>query len=208
MNDETESDGQILWTHPIWSAVGTTRGGPRYGELVESVRRVMDASRLARPEEHLIGPLIERLNGIAAMLEESAVDVSSAPADTRVDLPGRGNVSLPPFALRRSGPDGVEAEVTFRTFHLGGYAAHGGQVALLFDELAGTAVLARITGIPRTAYLKVDFRALTPIDRPLSVRTWVERVDGRKLHVRGSLTDGDTLCAELDALFIETTISL
>lgn len=196
----------IQWTHPIWAAANTTRGGTHYGELVERVRQIMDAARFVDPTDQLGSELIADLDRVVAKMQASAVDVAAAPADTRVDLPGRGNVSLPPFELHRAGPDGIEASVTFRKFHLGGYAAHGGQVALLFDELAGMAVLARISGIPRTAYVKVDFRALTPIDRPLQVKTWVDRVEGRKLFVRGTLHAGDTLCAELDTLFVESAI--
>ncbi|WP_235735286.1 PaaI family thioesterase [Nocardioides alcanivorans] len=58
-------------------------------------------------------------------------------------------------------------------------------------------------GFPRTAYLKVDYRSLTPVGRTLRARVWVDRIEGRKLFARGTLHDGDRLCAEMDGLFIE-----
>jgi len=60
-----------------------------------------------------------------------------------------------------------------------------------------------VNGVTRTAYLTVQYRSLTPLSTPLTCRTWVDKRDGRKAFVKGTLHDGDRLCAELDALFIE-----
>jgi acyl-CoA thioesterase FadM len=36
----------------------------------------------------------------------------------------------------------------------------------------------------------------------LVIEGWVERVDGRKISVRGRLLDGERVCAEAEALFV------
>ena len=36
----------------------------------------------------------------------------------------------------------------------------------------------------------------------LRVEGWVDRVDGRKIYVRGRLLDGERVCAEADGLFV------
>lgn len=189
---------------PPWAQPTTEKGGPYFGELVDRVRDAMDAARRIDPSDELALELVEDLGKLVERMRGAVVHPHDAPADSRVDLPARGNVSLPPFQMLAEGPDGVEAEVTFRPFHEGEGAAHGGYVSLLFDELAGSAVMAQLTDtFPRTAYLKVDYRSLTPIERPLRARVWVEGSERRKLFVRGTLHDGDRLCAEMNALFVQ-----
>ncbi len=54
----------------------------------------------------------------------------------------------------------------------------------------------------RTAFLHVDYRSGTPIDRDLSVEAWYELEDGRKGFLRATVHDGETLCAEAQALCV------
>jgi hypothetical protein len=56
----------------------------------------------------------------------------------------------------------------------------------------------------RTAYLRVDYRRVTPIDVPLRARAWIDRVDGRKQFIRATMTDGDgNVLSEGDGLMIK-----
>ncbi|MGB3696202.1 MAG: PaaI family thioesterase [Gordonia sp. (in: high G+C Gram-positive bacteria)] len=184
-------------------AVTTERGGPRYGEMIEQVRSFMDKVRYAAPTADLADEVIDDLVRLNAKLDTMLVDEWTSPSGTRVDLPARGNITLPPYEVRRGGPDGVDAVVTFRKFHLGGNGvAHGGHVAVAFDDLGGMAAALKLGGVARTGYLTVHYRSLTPLDEPLVMRTWVEKHEGRKLFVRGTLCAGERLCAEVDALFI------
>ncbi|GAB18008.1 hypothetical protein GOEFS_044_00440 [Gordonia effusa NBRC 100432] len=183
--------------------ISTERGGPNYGEFVGQVREFMDRVRAALPSAELTDELLGELKVMNEKLADVETDEWTAPAGTRIDLPARGNITLPPYGVVDAGPDGVDATITFTRFNLGGNgAAHGGFVALLFDDLGGMAAALNIEGICRTAYLKVDYRSLTPLDSELTVRCWVDRVERRKVFVRGTLHDGDRLCAEMDALFI------
>lgn len=183
--------------------ITTERGGPRYGELNEEIRRMMDLARYACPSEETTDELIAQIRSLNERLENAHIDEWRSPAGTRIDLPARGNITVPPYEVSEGGPNGVVASVTFRPFHLGGNdAAHGGHVAVAFDDLGGMASALKIQGITRTAYLTVSYRSLTPLRTPLQMRTWVETLDGRKAFVKGTLHDGDRLCADLDALFI------
>ncbi|MGW0036477.1 PaaI family thioesterase [Gordonia sp. NPDC003376] len=183
--------------------ISTTRGGPRYGQLNEELRRLMDLARYACPPEELTEAMIDQVRALNENLAKVQVDEWETPSGTRIDLPSRGNLTVPPYVVTDGGPDGVTADVTFRPFHLGGNkAAHGGHIAVAFDDLGGLASALKVEGVTRTAYLTVGYRSLTPLNTPLQMRTWVETLDGRKAFVKGTLHDGERLCADIDALFI------
>ncbi len=181
----------------------TVRGGAHYGELVEQVRTLMDRARLLSPSDDLALETISILEKLNEQLEAAVVTEWSAPTWTRHDLPGRGNITLPPFIIDTADRDGVHARITFRTFHLGGNnAAHGGHISLGFDDLMGMAAAVHTGSVTRTASLTVDYRSVTPLNTELQLRAWAERQDGRKVYLRATLHDGDRLCAEAHGLFI------
>lgn len=180
-----------------------SRGGPHYGEFVEQVRGLMDRVRLASPDDELAVEVIGLLKQLNDKLDAARVDEWSTPNWTRHDLPARGNITLPPFLIDRADRTGVDARITFRTFHLGGNAAaHGGHIALGFDDLLGLAAAVHSGGVTRTASLTVDYRSITPLNTELRVHAWADRTEGRKVYVRATLHDGDRLCAEASGLFI------
>ena len=192
---------------PIDPAVGD-RGGPRYGEFIEQVRLFMDNVRLGCPTPELGDELIDILKDVNAKLADVQIDEWHTPSGTRIDLPARGNITLPPFVVDHVDHDNgaVEATVTFTNYHLGGNrAAHGGQIAIAFDDIGGYASAVATAGICRTGYLRVDYRSVTPLNTPLTVRAWADRIDGRKAFIKGTMHDGERLCAELDGLFIRLT---
>lgn len=94
--------------------------------------------------------------------------------------------------------------VQFSRFHVGGnYAVHGGVLPMLFDSLFGMCIHAAGRPISRTAFLHVDYRAVTPIDTPLQARGWIREAEGRKAFVNAELRDGEgKLLAEANGLMI------
>ena len=82
-------------------------------------------------------------------------------------------------------------------------AVHGGALGMLFDTVLGL-TSSVLTGGPyqRTAYLKIDYRHIVPIEKELQIDAGVDRVEGRKIFVSGRLSDGDTLLTEAIALFV------
>lgn len=164
----------------------------------------MDNARYACPDDELVDELIEHLTAVNERLATVRIDEWHSPAGTRIDLPSRGNITLPPYEVVEASEDGVVAELVFRDFHLGGNAAaHGGHVAVAFDDIGGYASAVAIQHVSRTAYLNVQYRSITPLNTTLRVRAWAEKIEGRKVFIKGTMHDGDRLCAEMDALFIK-----
>ena len=58
-------------------------------------------------------------------------------------------------------------------------AVHGGVLPLMFDSVFGMVIHATGRPISRTGFLHVDYRKVTPIDTPLTVRGWVRAAEGR-----------------------------
>jgi acyl-coenzyme A thioesterase PaaI-like protein len=80
---------------------------------------------------------------------------------------------------------------------------HGGVLPLLFDSVFGMVIHAVGRPISRTAFLHVDYRKVTPIDTPLTVRGWLYSTDGRKAFVNAELRDPDeNLLAESHGLMV------
>lgn len=78
---------------------------------------------------------------------------------------------------------------------------HGGFVAGAFDEALGMAQ--SLTGRPgMTARLSVSYRSPTPLHKEIVFAGWVDRIEGRKIFAVGTAHDGDTLCAEVEGLFL------
>ena len=53
-----------------------------------------------------------------------------------------------------------------------------------------------------TGRLTIRYRKPTPVGVPVEFRVEPPRVAGKVVHVRGTLTAGDTITAEADGLFV------
>jgi len=108
--------------------------------------------------------------------------------------------------MSRDGDDAVLI-ATLRSAHQGAPGrAHGGIVAALFDEAMGL-VLSMINTVAFTGWLKVSYRAPTPLHEPLEVRARMLSKDGRKISMEAEMTSSDgTLIAEATSLFIEVDL--
>lgn len=84
--------------------------------------------------------------------------------------------------------------------------AHGGAIAAALDDLLGT-VLILLEQPAVTASLTVDYRAPAILGRELSLTGWAVAVEGRKLHLRGEVHDGERLVAEGRALFLAVDLA-
>jgi acyl-CoA thioesterase FadM len=79
---------------------------------------------------------------------------------------------------------------------------------LLFDYPFRMVVHTAGRPISRSAFLHVDYRKVTPTDTPLTVRGWVDSVEGRKSFVSSELTDSDgVLLAEAHDLMVRLLAS-
>lgn len=82
---------------------------------------------------------------------------------------------------------------------------HGGWIALAFDEILGMANVAG--GNPgMTGKLTVRYLRPTPLHVETEIAGWIERVEGRRTIVKGSVsTVGGAITAEAEGLFVAPT---
>ena len=55
-----------------------------------------------------------------------------------------------------------------------------------------------------------DFEALQSAvtGRPIRMRSWIDRREGREAFIKGSMHVGDRLCAEAEGVFIRPRVSM
>ncbi len=85
--------------------------------------------------------------------------------------------------------------------------AHGGMVALAFDDALGF-VLNMHQIIAYTGRLSISYKAGSPLDTPLVITAWLERREGRKLFIESELREDRSdaeLIAACSAIFVEMT---
>lgn len=202
---ETEPRGGFpqmrTWQEPTVRSPG---GGTEYGDMIAALRNFLDDVAAASPDMSTTVALTRDLNRWADRLAQTAVSERRQIFARRLDLPGRGQTMAPSFIPITGDHEKVEGTVTFGRYFLGGGGAvHGGAIPLLFDEVLGRLASSGGRAPARTAYLHTDFRSITPVGVDLEVRAWFVSEQGRKRLLRGTITHGDTLCAEAEALFIE-----
>lgn len=178
--------------------------GPGFAPFLAAMRRLQDLAVSAAPDEDTWVEAARRTEELVELLDPFEAEEGVGPANRMPRLPGSGSLLMPPYRVTRFEPDGVDLEVAFSRYHVGGnYAVHGGVLPLLFDSLFGMVIHAADRPMSRTGFLHVDYRSVTPIDVTLTARAWIREVDGRKAFVNAELHRPDgTLCAEANGLMI------
>jgi acyl-coenzyme A thioesterase PaaI-like protein len=114
-----------------------------------------------------------------------------------------------PFGLTFSGhhptADTMVATVRFEPHHEGGNGlVHGGLIATALDEILGRCACVA-TGVHAvTARLEIDYRAAVTTPGECELVGRLERVDGRKVWMTGSMSRADELVAQAHGLWIST----
>ena len=182
----------------------TTKGGPDYGRFIDTVRKLQDHARAVDAPDEVITQAADQLEKVSALLSPFDSDEWQSPSGRRMDLPMRGNILTIPMSARKTQDGRIEGWARFARFHLGrNGAVHGGALGMLFDTVLGlTASVLTGSRRQRTAYLKINYRNIVPIEKELQFNAGIDSVDGRKIFVSGRLSDGDILLTEADALFV------
>ncbi len=176
---------------------------PAFGRLAEALQGLQNHFAGARPPAEVCLAAADQLEFLTSVLAEYGVPEAIQVAGRQLTRPARGQTFLPPIQVDAYDEEHLEARVTFTRFYLGSNgAAHGGAIALLFDDLLGQ--LANGPGQPRarTAYLRTDFRSIVPIDKELVVTGRTARVEGRKIFIDGEIRDGRRVLSEATGLFV------
>jgi acyl-coenzyme A thioesterase PaaI-like protein len=181
--------------------------------LADAMRRIIARLAIVRPPADQLERAAQVATEFAEQLEllperSKSWEISEAGLQPRdfvsySPLSGTSNPIAMPMRMEVVGdPDGehhIEGHVTFGPAYEGppGHC-HGGFVAAMFDEMLGYVQLA--PGF--TAWLKVQYRKPTPLNRELELRAWIESVEGRKRMIRGTCHLDGVLLTEAEGLFI------
>ncbi|OPX06510.1 PaaI family thioesterase [Mycobacterium sp. AT1] len=200
----TEPDDPDYERHGGFPLFEPADPGPGFGPFLASMRRLQDLAVSADPDSDTWVEAAARVAELVALLTPSEAPEGVGPASRMPDLPGSGSLLMPPYDITKFESDGIELNVQFSRFHVGGNSAvHGGVLPLLFDSIFGMVIHAAGRPISRTAFLHVDYRNVTPIDTTLTATGWIRETDGRKAFVNAELRRPDgTLCAEANGLMI------
>lgn len=174
-----------------------------FDDLVVEFRRMHAALCASLPDPALTSALRQEFSDAADRLELMRAPMETIRASHRGGLSSRSHPTLLPFHVDHIDDHMITATVEFSEVHVGGNeAVHGGTIPLLFDDLLGKFVEAKAQDNSRTAFLKVNYRRITPIDTPLRVEGTIDRIEGRKTWVSGRLYRGSEVTAEAEALFL------
>ena len=198
------SEPSIFEQHGGFPVFTPADPGPGFARFLTAMRRAQDLAVSADPDSATWDEAADRVEELVTLLEPFEAGEGVGPASLVACLPGAGSLLMPPWRVTKFDPDGVELEVQFSRYHVGGnYAVHGGVLPLLFDSVFGMVIHAAGRPISRTAYLHVEYRKVTPIDTPLIARGRVTEAEGRKAFVEAQLLDGaENVLAESNGLMI------
>ncbi|WP_245921702.1 hotdog domain-containing protein [Nocardia nova] len=195
-------DASPLSGESAWKVAVAAEGAQQFAAMIESLRALQDRVAGSNPPASEMVEVTKRIDELERLLSAYQVPHAESVAG-HLEVPGRGQSLAPAFVVDHGDADQVSGRVSFSRFYLGGGGAvHGGAIPLVFDEVLGR--LANAAGRPRsrTAYLHVNYRAITPLDRELTLTARFDREEGRKRFLTAELRDGETLLADAEGLFV------
>ena len=183
--------------------------------LTKALRQVIDSSvKLNAPLETLTQLANDAETMAAQMQPYSSIRPIAAhnkhfrPDDVNWSAPyspvvGRCNPLSPPMVLRE---DKAIGTVTYGdAFEGPPNCVHGGMVALAWDHVMALANML-INARGPTAWLHVDYKKPTPLYTPLRFEAWIDKLEGKKIFVKGACYANGEIVTEASGLFINTVI--
>jgi acyl-coenzyme A thioesterase PaaI-like protein len=196
----------LVPTDPDETAPRTWTGTPipeGYTDMIDELRELLDRVATAAPSAEVVADTIKAVAELNAWLGEAEVDEPDRLAGRVPTALGRAQLAVPALHLDEVDEQHTSGHVRFGAHFMGSNGVvHGGGIPMLFDDVFGRLSVVGGRSRSRTAYLHVDYRSVALIDVDLRVEAWFEREEGRKRYLKGTLHDGDRLCAEASGLFI------
>ncbi|HEY2224430.1 PaaI family thioesterase [Actinomycetospora sp.] len=187
-------------TDRTWDGAPVPEG---YTDMIDGLRELLDRVAAASPSADLVASTTKTVAELNDRLAECEVPEPDQLSGRLITVPGRAQLAVPALYIDELGDEHMTGRVTFGRHFLGSNGVvHGGAIPLLFDDLLGRLAIVGDRPRSRTASLHTDYRSVAPIDRTLLVAARVDRQEGRKIFLRGTLHDGDRLCAEAEGLFV------
>ena len=182
---------------------------PERRELGEALRRLLDAVvQTGAPPEDLraAAATIDEMTGKLATSTVRA-DRSVAAGSYRAHMSLVGGLShpiAPQLQMEVDGDTGRGQVTVGPVFQGGPGLVHGGVLALLIDHAMGC-VAAGPQRPAMTASLTMRYRKPTPLGIPLTVSVWLDRVEGRKLHLSAEIVADGKVTVAAEAVFLTLT---
>lgn len=193
----------------------------------ETERRAAAAEQIRRLHHALVGhehdP--ETLDAVSELLGRAADRLEAGPPRSREPWTGRSDKDIPsdgtefeldferpvsgpgnpwsiPTPIHREGNKAVTTVTLDRGYEGAPGRSHGGIIAAIYDDLCGYNLVLEAT-LAFTGWIRIDYRAGTPLHEPITFRTWVDERNGRKLAIRGDCRTADgTVLSTCDSIFI------
>jgi hypothetical protein len=171
--------------------------------LIEALRGLQDVVAGSAAPPHVLVEARQSIADVTRRLEQYAVDEGGQLSGKRLDLPGRAQAMSPPVHIDERDGRSRRGRLTFSRFYLGNDdGVHAGAIPLAFTEIMFWVAASGVTAPTRTAYLNVDYVSVTPIEEELQIEAWLEREEGRKRIVQGTMHAGGRLCARAEGLYV------
>jgi acyl-coenzyme A thioesterase PaaI-like protein len=179
--------------------------------VVEETRRLIELLVTAEAPDDVLAAAEREIRAAADRLApfRAAAGRRSTPVMTAADpgaimpfdfVVGALSPLAPPLRVRWEPPMAV-AETTFSAAYEGPPGCvHGGIIAAAFDQVFNVANL--MLGAPGpTATLQLRYRRPTPLASLLRFEAWQERVEERRVYLRGRLLAGSDVTVEAEGAF-------
>ncbi len=111
------------------------------------------------------------------------------------------NPLAPPIRLRFDGERMTGTTVLEASYVGPPNSVHGGVIALVFDELLGSTNVCLGLGA-FTGTLSVRYERTTPVGAELVLESWLDRIEGRKVFTKGTISDAGGVTARAEGIFI------
>ena len=180
--------------------------------LADALRRLIDHAVVSDVPDEEVAEVADQLERIDERLRgyprsrfrpRDLPDFNDLQATFRGDpVMGEHNPLAPPVMVTKDG-ETIRGQVNLGAAYEGppGYV-HGAIIAGIFDMMMGLANIA--SGNPgMTGTLKIKYLRPTPLHTDLGIEAMTDRVDGRKIHTKGTLHADGELCAEAEAVFVQ-----
>lgn len=202
MNDLQAPEAHGELTHALRAAIEAARRADAPADVLAQARRLVEqAAALLGGDHRHTGPVMQ-----GALREMSRALFDADVSDPGNYFPyspivGPHNAIAPPVRMRLDGQV-MRGEVTVPAQYVGPPGmVHGGVIALIFDELLGAANVSMGYG-GFTGTLSVRYLQKTPVEEPLTMSAWIDRIERRKVFTVGELRHGDTVTATAEGIFI------
>lgn len=180
-----------------------------YGPLTERVQALIDLAVRTNATPETVALASKNIDAAIALLSEEAepepYGIRWGDTGTRRrwgnTVVGLKNAISPPQTFEVIEPGRMRAVFQLGAAYEGpADLVHGGVSALLLDQVLGDT--AETYGFPgMTGTLDVKYRQPLPLGEVI-VDAWVDRVDGVKTHVLGTISGPDGMCVEAEGIFI------